>query len=95
MYETKSNHGFHPHAGAVLCHVVPLLVNTFPLVQGATTCSALVPFQSSTLLAVRVVAPVPQLATGRVPVTPVVRGRPVTFVITPLAGVPSAGAMRA
>lgn len=43
------------------------------------------------MLAVRVVAPVPQLATGRVPVTPVVRGRPVTFVITPLAGVPRAG----
>jgi hypothetical protein len=37
------------------------------------------------------VIPVPPLATGRVPVTPVVRGRPVTLVITPEAGVPRAG----
>lgn len=37
------------------------------------------------------VTPVPPFATGSVPVTPVVRGRPVTLVITPLAGVPSAG----
>ena len=37
------------------------------------------------------VAPVPPLPTGSVPVTPVVRGRPVTLVITPEAGVPSAG----
>ena len=35
--------------------------------------------------------PVPPLPIGRVPVTPVVKGRPVTLVITPLAGVPSAG----
>ena len=34
---------------------------------------------------------VPPFAIGRVPVTPVVRGRPMTFVITPEAGVPSAG----
>lgn len=40
---------------------------------------------------VSVVAPVPPLATGSVPVTPVVNGRPVRFVATPLAGVPSAG----
>ena len=31
------------------------------------------------------------MATGSVPVTPVVKGRPVTLVITPEAGVPSAG----
>ena len=37
------------------------------------------------------VIPVPPLATGRVPVTPVVSGSPVTFVITPDAGVPRAG----
>ena len=37
------------------------------------------------------VIPVPPLATGRVPVTPVVSGKPVTFVITPDAGVPRAG----
>lgn len=39
----------------------------------------------------RVVAPVPPLATGSVPVTPVVSGRPVKFVATPEDGVPSAG----
>jgi hypothetical protein len=37
------------------------------------------------------VTPVPPLATGKVPVTPVVSGSPVTLVITPLAGVPKAG----
>jgi hypothetical protein len=37
------------------------------------------------------VIPVPPLATGKVPVTPVVRGRPVKFVATPEAGVPNAG----
>jgi hypothetical protein len=40
---------------------------------------------------VEVVTPVPPFATGKVPVTPVVKGKPVTFVITPLLGVPSAG----
>jgi hypothetical protein len=37
------------------------------------------------------VIPVPPLATGRVPVTPVVKGKPVAFVSTPDAGVPSTG----
>ena len=37
------------------------------------------------------VIPVPPLATGRVPVTPVVRGSPVVLVSTPDAGVPKAG----
>ncbi len=47
----------------------------------------------STLLPVpvEVVAPVPPLATGSVPVVPPSMGRPVTLVITPLVGVPSAG----
>ena len=40
---------------------------------------------------VEVVTPVPPLATGRVPVTPVVSGNPVAFVNTPEAGVPNAG----
>lgn len=40
-------------------------------------------------------SPVPPLATGSVPVTPVVKGKPVTFVITPLAGVPNAGVTKA
>lgn len=39
----------------------------------------------------RLVIPVPPLATGRVPVTPVVSGKPVAFVRTPLVGVPSSG----
>jgi hypothetical protein len=34
------------------------------------------------------------LATGRVPVTPVVRGKPVQLVSTPLAGVPRAGVVK-
>ena len=37
------------------------------------------------------VTPVPPFATGRVPVTPVVNGKPVILVATPLAGVPNAG----
>ena len=37
------------------------------------------------------VMPVPPLATGRVPVTPVVSGKPVVFVSVPLDGVPRAG----
>jgi hypothetical protein len=35
--------------------------------------------------------PLLRLATGRLPVTPVLRGRPVAFVSTPDAGVPNAG----
>lgn len=42
-------------------------------------------------LPVEDVTPVPPLATGRVPVTPVVIGRPVQVVNTPLVGVPSNG----
>jgi hypothetical protein len=37
------------------------------------------------------VIPVPPLATGKVPVTPVVRGRPVAFVKVAELGVPNAG----
>jgi hypothetical protein len=59
---------FVPLAGnAVLAHVVPSLVSTLPVVPGATAWSADVPLPNSTLLAVRVVAPVPPAATGRVP----------------------------
>ena len=56
-------------AGAVDCHVVPLLVSTLPFVPGATTWNAEVPLPSRTLFVVNVAAPVPPLATGRVPVT--------------------------
>tara|TARA_R110002126_G_scaffold77034_1_gene192261 strand:- start:67 stop:858 length:792 start_codon:yes stop_codon:yes gene_type:complete len=78
-------------AGVVDCHVDPLEVKTLPEVLGATVCGADVPLPSRTLLAVSVVAPVPPLATGRVPVTPVVKGSPVVLVSTPEAGVPRAG----
>jgi len=48
-------------------------------------------FRTGILAAARVVAPVPPLAIGSVPVTPVVRGKPVRLVATPLVGVPSKG----
>ena len=41
-----------------------------------------------------VVAPVPPLARGKVPVTPVASGNPVALVNTPDAGVPKAGAVK-
>jgi hypothetical protein len=44
-----------------------------------------------TLFAVSVVAPVPPLATGSVPVTPVDKGRPVAFVRVTDVGVPKIG----
>ena len=77
-------------AGAVDCHVVPLLVRTLPLVLGATNKGVDVPLPRITLLTVRVAAPVPPFATGKVPVTPVVNGRPVALVNVPLEGVPKA-----
>ena len=43
------------------------------------------------LAAAKVVCPVPPLAIGKVPVTPVVSGKPVRLVATPLVGVPSKG----
>ena len=51
-------------AGAVDAHVVPLDVRTLPVLPGATTCTADVPLPKMTLLAVKLVAPVPPLATG-------------------------------
>lgn len=41
--------------------------------------------------AAAVIWPVPPLAIGKVPVTPVVKGKPVTLVITPDCGVPRIG----
>lgn len=43
------------------------------------------------VLAALFAMPVPPFAVPNIPVTPVVSGKPVTFVITPLAGVPKAG----
>jgi len=60
-------------------------------VLGATKVGADVPLPRMTLLAVRVVRLVPPLATGRVPVTPVVKGRPVAFVRVADVGVPKTG----
>jgi len=77
-------------AGAVDCHVVPLLVSTLPDVLGATNKGELVPLPKITLLAVSVARLVPPFATGSVPVTPVVRGKPVALVKVPLDGVPKA-----
>ena len=45
-------------------------------------------------MAVSVAAPVPPLATGRVPVTPVDRGKPVQEVNVPEDGVPNTGVTR-
>jgi hypothetical protein len=53
---------------AVDAHEVPLLVNTFPEVLGATNWTEDVPLPSITLLAVSVASPVPPLGTGTIPV---------------------------
>ena len=58
-----------PVEPAALVQVVPLEVNTLPVVPGATKVGALVPLPRITLLAVRVAKLVPPLATGKVPVT--------------------------
>jgi len=55
------------------------------------TATAAVPAPLSKAPEVKEVVPVPPLPTGSVPVVPPSIGNPVTLVITPLAGVPSAG----
>ena len=62
-----------PLGAAADTQVVPFEVSRLPFVPGATTCKAEVPLPSRTLLAVSVAAPVPPFATGRVPVTLVVK----------------------
>jgi hypothetical protein len=57
-----------PAAAAADVHVEPLDVRIFPDEPGATKVTAEVPLPKMTLLAVRVVAPVPPEATGNVPV---------------------------
>ena len=57
-----------PTEAAAEVHVVPLDVKTLPLAPGATACKVLVPLPNKTLLAARVVAPVPPLATVNIPV---------------------------
>lgn len=51
-------------------------------------------FNTSEPVPVDVVVPVPPLATGREPTTPVVNGKPVALVSTAAEGVPSAGVTR-
>jgi hypothetical protein len=80
-----------PAEGAVDCHVVPLEVRTLPEVPGATVCGAEVPLPSRTLLDVSDVAPVPPLATDKVPVVPATIGRPLAFVRVAAEGVPRLG----
>jgi hypothetical protein len=50
-----------------------------------------VPLPYTTPFKVSVVAPVPPLPTGKVPVTPVVRGKPVALVSVTEDGVPRIG----
>jgi hypothetical protein len=59
-----------------------LLVNPVPF-----------PISKAPLVGVEV-KPVPPFAIGKVPVTPVLNGKPVALVKTPLAGVPKAGVTR-
>ena len=59
-------------------------MRTFPELPGATNCGALVPFPSNTLFAVNAARPVPPLATGSVPVMPVVKDTLVIVLLAPL-----------
>lgn len=68
---------------------MPFEPNSVTSPPSAVAVKADVPFPNST--PVRVAAPEPPFPTGRVPVTPVVSGRPVQFVSVPLVGVPSRG----
>lgn len=72
-------------AKAWLNHVVPLEVRTFPEVPGATKVGELAPLPIITLLAVRVLRPVPPSDTGRSVVNPV---REVISEFAPEAAVP-------
>jgi hypothetical protein len=65
--EDENSCTFVPEAADV--QVVPLDVSTLPEVPGATKAGVDVPLPKMTLLAVRVVSPVPPLATATVPVT--------------------------
>ena len=79
-------------AVAALVALVTAVAPIWPTISAAlATATALVPAPLSKAPDVKEAAPVPPFATGKVPVTPVVSGKPVTLVITPLAGVPSAG----
>ena len=84
-----------PGAGATEVQFVPSDVSTLADVPGDTNCTADVPLPITMLLAVKVLAPVPPLATGKVPVTPVLKGRPVALVNAAYEGVPILGVTKA
>ena len=69
-----------------MASLVALLV-PFPMIKSPV----LVIGDKALNAALAVVWPVPPLRIGKVPVTPVVRGKPVTLVITPDCGVPRIG----
>ena len=86
-----------PPAGATLCHVVPLLVRTFPESEGATKVGDEVPLPRITLSAVSVASPVPPEDTASVAESPAAvpvlfwfKTGKVQLVSVPLEGVPSA-----
>ena len=79
----------NPGVGVDDIQLVPLDVKMLPLELGATKVGVDVPLPIITLFAVNVDKLVPPLAIGSVPVTPVVKGRPVKFVAVPLKGVPN------
>ena len=74
-----------PAAGVVDCQVVPLEVSTLPVVPGATTCTAEVPLPNMTLLAVKLVAPVPPDATPIAVDAVTVVNAPAAGVVPPMA----------
>lgn len=70
--------------------LAPADVNTCPAVPAAVNANAVpVPYAEPPAVAVAVLL-VPPFAIGSVPVTPVVRGKPVALVKVPELGVPSA-----
>ena len=70
-------------AGAVDCHVVPLLVKTLPDVLGATKLGVEVPLPKITLFAVKVARPVPPDVTGIAVVADRVVNAPAAGVVAP------------
>jgi hypothetical protein len=76
---------------AILILPAPLVIVTLlPAVNVALVNPVPFPISNAPFAGV-VVNPVPPLATGKVPVTPVVSGNPVALVSTPDVGVPSKG----
>lgn len=73
---------------ALVTAVAPIAA-TMSAAEALLTAAVTAPLSSAP--DVNVVAPVPPLATGSMPVTPVVSGNPVKFVATPDDGVPSNG----